>query len=44
MAGSRVFVQEEIYDQFVEQVVRASLNRKVGDPFELFVENGPLIS
>jgi len=43
MAGTRVFVQEGIYDKFVERAVEMARNKKVGDPFEE-VENGPLIS
>lgn len=41
MAGSRTFVQEQIYDEFVEKAVNISKNMKVGDPFTPGVENGP---
>ncbi|CCH61724.1 hypothetical protein TBLA_0F01820 [Henningerozyma blattae CBS 6284] len=32
-AGSRVYVQEEIYDQLLEELKNAAENVKVGDPF-----------
>jgi aldehyde dehydrogenase (NAD+) len=42
-AGSRVFVEEKIYDQFVEKSgIRAS-NRTVGDPFDPKTEQGPQV-
>lgn len=44
MAGTRVFVQEGIYDKFVEKAVAMAKAKKVGDAFEHGVENGPLIS
>ena len=44
MAGSRTFVQEGIYDQFLERAVEAAKNKKVGDPFLPDTENGPQIS
>ena len=44
MAGTRVFVQDQIYDQFVEKAVKLAQNKKIGDPFDQFVENGPLMS
>jgi len=44
MAGTRVFVQEGIYDQFVERAAEMARQKKIGDPFEEGVENGPLIS
>lgn len=33
IAGSRVFVHEKIYDEFVKRSVEAAKARKVGDPF-----------
>jgi aldehyde dehydrogenase (NAD+) len=33
IAGSRVFVHEKIYDEFVKRTVEVSKKRKVGDPF-----------
>jgi aldehyde dehydrogenase (NAD+) len=42
-AGSRVFVEEKIYDKFVEKSgIRAS-NRTVGDPFDPKTEQGPQV-
>lgn len=42
VAGSRTFVQESIYDNFVEMAVQRANARTVGDPFE-DVESGPQI-
>jgi len=33
IAGSRVFVQEGIYDEFLKRTVAEAKKRKVGDPF-----------
>ena len=33
-AGSRVFVEEKIYDKFVEQSTARAQKRTVGDPFD----------
>jgi aldehyde dehydrogenase (NAD+) len=43
IAGSRVFVQEKIYDEFVEKSVIAAKKRKVGDPFHHETDQGPQI-
>jgi len=40
-AGSRVYVQENIYDQFVQKVVQTVKQRKVGDPFDPNTMQGP---
>jgi aldehyde dehydrogenase (NAD+) len=42
-AGSRVFVEEKIYDQFVEKSGARARNRTVGDPFDPKTEQGPQI-
>lgn len=42
-AGSRVFVQEGIYDQFVERILALAKKRVLGDPFDPKTEQGPLI-
>jgi aldehyde dehydrogenase (NAD+) len=42
-AGSRLYVQEEIYDQFVMRVVEETRKIVVGDPFSASTMNGPLI-
>ena len=44
MAGSRTFVHEKIYDEFVAKTVMAAKYKKIGDPFLPDTENGPLIS
>ena len=43
-AGSRVFVQESVYDAFVQKVTDKAKARKVGDPFDPTVEQGPQVS
>ncbi|XP_059447839.1 aldehyde dehydrogenase family 2 member B7, mitochondrial-like [Corylus avellana] len=42
-AGSRTFVHESIYDEFVEKAKARALNRTVGDPFKGGIEQGPQI-
>src|ERR1700733_12174962 len=42
-AGSRVFVEEKIYDEFVEKSVARAKARKVGDPFDPANEQGPQV-
>eukprot|EP00252_Welwitschia_mirabilis_P023923 TRINITY_DN689_c0_g2_i2.p1 TRINITY_DN689_c0_g2~~TRINITY_DN689_c0_g2_i2.p1 ORF type:complete len:453 (-),score=73.99 TRINITY_DN689_c0_g2_i2:191-1549(-) len=42
-AGSRTFVHESIYDEFVEKAKARCLRRVVGDPFKQEVEQGPQI-
>jgi len=42
-AGSRVFVEEKIYDQFVEKSVERAHKRVVGDPFDARTEQGPQV-
>jgi acyl-CoA reductase-like NAD-dependent aldehyde dehydrogenase len=42
-AASRLFVQEEIYDKFVEKAVERAKKRTVGDPFDSKNESGPQI-
>lgn len=42
-AGSRTFVQSGIYDQFVMKSRERALNRKVGDPWKMETEQGPVI-
>ena len=42
-AGSRLFVEDSIHDQFVESVVQTSRQRKVGDPFDPTTQQGPQI-
>jgi acyl-CoA reductase-like NAD-dependent aldehyde dehydrogenase len=42
-AGSRVFVQEKIYDEFVKKAVEAFKKIKVGDPLDPATQMGSLI-
>lgn len=42
-AGSRTFVQEEIYDAFVEKAAKMAKERKVGDPFADGTQQGPQV-
>ncbi|KAF0930035.1 hypothetical protein E2562_027206 [Oryza meyeriana var. granulata] len=43
VAGSRVYVQEGIYDEFVKKAVEAAKNWKVGDPFDANTNMGPQV-
>ncbi|XP_074570875.1 aldehyde dehydrogenase family 2 member C4-like [Curcuma longa] len=43
VAGSRVYVQEGIYDEFVEKAAEAAKSWKTGDPFDPTVQQGPQI-
>ncbi|PKI59146.1 hypothetical protein CRG98_020512 [Punica granatum] len=40
-AGSRTFLHERIYDEFVEKAKARAMSRVVGDPFKKGVEQGP---
>src|SRR5499427_2845011 len=42
-AGSRVFVEQKIYDRFVEKSAARARKRKVGDPFDPKTEQGPQV-
>ncbi|XP_059155330.1 aldehyde dehydrogenase, mitochondrial-like [Physella acuta] len=44
VAGSRTFVQDTIYDEFVKRTKELANSRIVGDPFDSATQNGPLIS
>ncbi len=41
LSGSRTFVQEGVYDEFVKRSAEMAKGKKVGDPFEEGSENGP---
>jgi aldehyde dehydrogenase (NAD+) len=43
-AGSRLFVEDKVHDQFVEKIVKRAKSYKVGDPFEAGTEQGPQVS
>jgi aldehyde dehydrogenase (NAD+) len=42
-AGSRLFVEEKVYDEFVEKSVARAKSRTVGNPFDPGTEQGPQI-
>ncbi len=43
LAGSRTYVEEKIYDEFVHRSVERTKKRKVGDPFDESTEQGPQV-
>ncbi len=43
-AGSRLFVEEKCYEEFVAKSVERARRRIVGDPFDLKTEQGPQVS
>ncbi|MEZ6045117.1 MAG: aldehyde dehydrogenase family protein [Planctomycetaceae bacterium] len=42
-AGSRVFVERKVHQQFVEKLVDRAANRKLGNPFDMDTEQGPQV-
>jgi len=42
-SGTRVFVQDTIYDEFVKLSVERALKRPVGSPWDMSVDQGPQI-
>jgi aldehyde dehydrogenase (NAD+) len=42
-AGSRLFVEEKAYDEFVERSVARAKKRTVGNPFDANTEQGPQV-
>jgi aldehyde dehydrogenase (NAD+) len=42
-AGSRLFVQDSVYDKMVEKLASKSQGRKLGDPFDPATEQGPQV-
>lgn len=42
-AGSRTFVQAGIYDQFVKRAAELAEARRVGDPFQKGIQQGPQV-
>jgi aldehyde dehydrogenase (NAD+) len=42
-AGSRVFVEQAVYDRFVEKTVTRAAKRVLGDPFDPRTEQGPQV-
>jgi aldehyde dehydrogenase (NAD+) len=43
-AGSRAFVEEKVYDEFVERSTARARKRTVGDPFSPNTEQGPQVN
>jgi aldehyde dehydrogenase (NAD+) len=43
-AGSRVFVEETVYDEFVEKSIARARKRRVGDPLDPRTDQGPQVS
>lgn len=43
-AGSRLFVEESVHDQFVDKVLKKAKAQKVGDPFDPETTQGPQVS
>jgi aldehyde dehydrogenase (NAD+) len=43
-AGSRLFVEERVHDQFVDKVMQRVKRQKVGDPFDPATTQGPQVS
>jgi aldehyde dehydrogenase (NAD+) len=43
-AGSRAFVEEKVYDEFVERSTARARKRTVGDPFDTRTEQGPQVN
>ncbi|MDZ4658843.1 MAG: aldehyde dehydrogenase family protein [Bythopirellula sp.] len=42
-AGSRLFVEDDIHDEFVDRLQEKNKERKVGDPFDPTTEQGPQV-
>ena len=43
-AGTRIFVHEKIYDQFLEKFTAKAQSLKIGDPFGADTYQGPQVS
>jgi aldehyde dehydrogenase (NAD+) len=43
-AGSRVFVEQKVYEEFVDEMVKKVRKTKVGDPFDPKTTQGPQVS
>ena len=42
-AGSRLFVEESVHDEFVERLVRKASQRVLGNPFDTETQQGPQV-
>jgi aldehyde dehydrogenase (NAD+) len=43
-AGSRVFVEQKVHDEFIDRMVKKVSKTKVGDPFDKSTTQGPQVS
>jgi aldehyde dehydrogenase (NAD+) len=43
-AGSRLFVEDSIHDQFVDKILKKAKSQKLGDPFDPETTQGPQVS
>ncbi|MGN6369290.1 MAG: aldehyde dehydrogenase family protein [Phycisphaerae bacterium] len=43
-AGSRLFVESKVYDQFVDKIQARVKKQRVGDPFDMKTTQGPQVS
>lgn len=41
--GSRTFIEDKIYDEFVERSAERAKKRTVGNPFDFNIEQGPQV-
>ena len=44
IAGSRIFVQAGIYEEFLAKLTESTKAIKMGDPFDIGTAQGPLVS
>ena len=44
VAGTRTFVHEDIYDEFVKKSKEHAQKRVVGDPYDLKTQSGPQVT
>ena len=42
-AGSRLFVEERVYDEMIDRLAQMNRERKLGDPFDPATEQGPQV-
>ncbi len=42
-AGSRLFVQDSVYEQFVDRLIEMNQSRNVGNPFDAETQQGPQV-
>jgi aldehyde dehydrogenase (NAD+) len=42
-AGSRLFVEDKVYDKMIDKLQAMNKSRKLGDPFDLATEQGPQV-